>query len=369
MKKRLGHILILFFVISIITGCSQGGVPGTKGGDQDEDFYKKGEMSSCCTPFCKDMIKSACDENGGVYTGLPCSEVDDCKIGCCLPFCQDTTKAECSTSIGYGGDWKDKACKDIEECQKVCCTPYYTLNTKSECEMLGGVAEGKEKCETEKTKGTLTLEINYDDSCSSGEPESSSTTTKNGITERFTATLMPDPNPVKASFIENYDNTRYLIGEGTYVMAGSGTRTVVSHGEYTCEMPPPAYDFKIPITVTSIERDDVTANVNGNVKMTIYEQDDGFHFTLYPDFFFKGNKIRTFVTTGEKKSCTDPDENSNTEEMDEDPPVEIDGSLPGAFIADSLKGTASWEIYSPTSVITCGKLAKGTITFDFEKLE
>lgn len=369
MKKGFSYILIFLLIIFVITGCKKG-IPGTKGGDDtNEDFYKKGEITGCCTPFCTDMIENECTASGGASRGAPCSEVDECRMGCCLPFCQDMKQTECTAGAGYGGDWQDKACKDIEECREVCCTPFYEINTKPECEMLGGKAEEASKCETENVQGTLTIEIYYDDACDCGTGEGFSCTTINGITERLTATFMPDPNPEKSDFMGNYGNIKYLIGEGTYTFSGSGQRTTITKGEYTCEVPPPAYDFKIPIAVTSMTRDDVSGSKTGDVKMTIQEQNDGFHFGLSPDFVFAGTKIRSFVTTGERKSCSDSNEDANTEEMDEDIPVEIDGNLPLDFVSDSLKGAASFELYPTSSMATCEKLTKGTITFNFEKME
>ncbi len=373
MRIVFGYILTILLIISI-AGCSQNGAPATKGGnpdDSDEDFYKEGEMTSCCTPYCKELTEPECvEERGGAYTGLPCSEVDECNTGCCLPFCKDLKKAECTAEFGYGGDWQDKECKDVEECQEVCCTPFYSLNTKPECEMLGGKAEDKTECEKENIKGTLTIEIYYDNACDCGSSEGYSCRAKNGITERLTATLMPDPNPVKDDlFGGNYGNKKYLKGEGTYTFTGSGEETAVSQGEYTCEVPPPAYDFKIPVIITKTTRDDVTGSKTGEVKMTIQEESDGFHFDLAPDFFFKGTKIRTFLDKGERKSCSNSDEDANTEEMDEDLPVEIDGNLPGEWTSDSLSGTEYFEFYPSTSMRTCGELSKGTITFNFEEME
>lgn len=315
------------------------------------------------------MNQQDCTEDrGGIFTGLPCSEIDECKVGCCLPFCEDTKKVECSVEIGYGGSWQDKACKEVEECEEICCTPFYTLNTKAECEMLGGKAEDKTKCETKNVEGTLTIEIYHDNTCDCGSSEGFSCKQRNGITERLTATFMPDPNPEKFGVFGDYGNARYLIGEGSYLIAGVGEYITKADGKYTCHLPP-AHDFKIPVIITRTTRDDLSGGKSGNVKMTISEEEDGFHFSIRPDFLTQGTKIRTFINSDERSSCSDPDENADSAEIDEDPVIEVEGSIPYDFVSDSLKGTVDFEAYPSSSYTSCGIINTGTITFNFEEQE
>lgn len=364
MKIGANYFLI-FILIFVIAGCAENELPASVDSEQTRAASGKG----CCYPFCAELTESDCIPRGGTYTASPCSMLEGCKTGCCLPFCQSMKQSECSADIGYGGEWREGSCNAIEECNKICCTPFFTLNTETECAMLGGKAEEASKCDVETLKGTLSIGINYDHTCDCGSSETSTCTTKNGITEKLTASFVPDPNPARDDLFGNYGNKKYLKGEGTYTISGFGESKETTHGEYVCEVPPPAHNFKIPITTTRTTRDEVSGSQTGNVHLIIQEGSDGlYYFYLSPDFPTIGTKIRTMLRTDERKSCSDSSEDANSEEMDEDPPVEIEGNLPLEFSGEALEGTISFESYPP-SMRTCEQLTTGTISFDFENIE
>jgi len=124
-----------------------------------EGSWSKFECSSveecvplCCTPFCRNVNKLTCDSGGGTRHPVTCDQVEECDVKCCLPLCDDMSPEICRQK---GGTPSDTTCAKVNECVEGCCTPECEDTTQAICSMLDNSSFNKntkcadlEECET-----------------------------------------------------------------------------------------------------------------------------------------------------------------------------------------------------------------------------